>query len=100
MVRMLKRQLAKYSLRFRADSAFCAPKLINYLLFQMIPFAIKAPFWKILALKEAAQKRQRWFKIDKTWSYFWIKDPIESIEYEHYAVILRKKLTRESPTFS
>jgi hypothetical protein len=99
MVKMLKRQLGKYSLRFRADSAFCGPKLINYLLFHTIPFAIKAPFWKILALKEAAQQRQRWFNIDKTWSYFWIKDPIESIEHEHYVVILRKKLAKPKPNF-
>jgi hypothetical protein len=94
MIQMLRRKLSKYSLRFRADSAFCGPKVINHLLFHTIPFAIKAPFWKILALKEAAQQRQRWFNIDETWSYFWIKDPIESIEYEHYVAILRKKLTK------
>ena len=99
MVQTLKRQLAKYSLRLRADSAFCSPKLINYLLFHMIPFAIKAPFWKILALKESAQKKQRWFNIDETWSYFWIKDPIESIKYEHFVVILRKKLANPKSNF-
>jgi hypothetical protein len=99
MIQMLRRKLAKYSLRFRADSAFCGPKVINYLLSHMIPFAIKAPFWKILALKEAAQQRQRWFNIDRTWSYFWIKDPIESIEYEHYVVIMRKKLAKPKPNF-
>lgn len=99
MIRTLRRQLAKYSLRFRADSAFCGPKVINYLLSHTISFAIKAPFWKILALKEATQQRQRWFNIDEKWSYFWIKDPIESIEYEHYVVILRKKLSRPKSNF-
>jgi len=99
MIQMLRRKLAKYSLRFRADSAFCGPKVINYLLFHTIPFAIKAPFWKILALKQAAQHRQRWFNVDETWSYFWIKDPIESIGYEHYVAILRKKLAKPKPNF-
>jgi hypothetical protein len=65
----------------------------------LIPFAIKAPFWKILALKETAQQRQKWFNIDETWSYFWIKNPIESIEYEHYVVILRKKLAEPKANF-
>ena len=99
MIQTLRNKLAKYALRFRADSAFCGPKVINYLLLHMIPFAIKAPFWKILALKQAAQQRQRWFNIDETWSYFWIKDPIESIEYEHYVAILRKKLTKPKSNF-
>jgi hypothetical protein len=99
MIQTLRRKLAKYSLRFRADSAFCGPKVINYLLSHRIPFAIKAPFWKILALKEAAQKRQRWFHIDDTWSYFWIKAPIESIKHEHYVAIVRKKIAHPKASF-
>jgi transposase len=38
MIQMLRRKLAKYSLRFRADSAFCSPKVINYLLFHIDSF--------------------------------------------------------------
>jgi hypothetical protein len=49
-----------------------------------------------LALKTAAQQRKIWYTVDKTWSYFWIKSPIGSLEKEHYVFIFRKKV-REVP---
>ena len=70
--------------------------MINYLLKKRIEFAIKAPFWKLLNLKTAAQQRKRWFRINKQWGYFWIKQPIDSIEHEHYVIILRKNI--KNPT--
>jgi hypothetical protein len=91
-IQTIRRQLSGFHIRFRADSAFCDPKVINYLLSRHIGFAIKAPFWKLLNLKTAAQNRKRWFNIDKQWGYFWIKNPIDSIEHDHYVIILRKKL--------
>ena len=91
VIQAIRRQLSDFALRFRADSAFCVPDVINYLLKNRIGFAIKAPFWKLLNLKTAAQQRKRWFKINKNWSYFWLKQPIESIDDEHYVIILRKK---------
>jgi hypothetical protein len=92
VIQALRRQLSDFILRFRADSAFCSPDVINYLLKNTISFAIKAPFWKLLRLKTAAENRQRWFKIDKQWGYFWIKNPIDSIEHDHFVIILRKRL--------
>jgi hypothetical protein len=92
VIQAIQRQLSGFSIRFRADSAFCVPEVINYLLKKQVGFAIKAPFWKLLNLKTAAQQRQRWFKINKKWSYFWVKQPIDSIEHEHYVMILRKKV--------
>lgn len=99
VIQMIRRQMAQFSIRFRADSAFCVPKVINYLLCKEIPFAIKAPFWKLLSLKEAAQQRKRWFRIDEISSYFWIKEPIESLEHEHYVIVLRKKLANPKEGF-
>jgi hypothetical protein len=61
---------------------------INYLLCKEALFVIKAPFWKLLFLKEALRQGKRWFRIDETWSYSWIREPIEFIEYEHYALWL------------
>jgi hypothetical protein len=90
----IRRQLADFSIRFRADSAFCVPEVINYLLKKRIGFAIKAPFWKLLNLKSAAQQRKRWFKINRQWEYFWIKQPIDSFDHEHYVIILRKKVKK------
>jgi hypothetical protein len=92
VVKMIRRQMKRFTMRFRADSAFCVPQVINYLLRNNIAFAIKAPFWKLLSLKESAQHRKRWFRIDDTWSYFRIKNPIDSLEYEHYVFVLRKRL--------
>lgn len=92
VIQTIRRQLSGFSVRFRADSAFCVPEVINYLLRRQAGFAIKAPFWKLLNLKTAAQQRQRWFKVNKQWGYFWVKQPIDSIEHEHYVIILRKKV--------
>lgn len=84
--------MAQFTLRFRADSAFCVPQVINYLLHNHISFAIKTPFWKLSSLKYAAQQRKKWFKIDNRWRFFWTKNPIDSLHYDHYVLVLRKKL--------
>ena len=99
LIKMLRKQLTGFILRFRADSAFCDPKVINYLLSRHIGFAIKAPFWKLLNLKNAAQQRKKWYRINKQWSYFWLKQPLDSVEGEHYAMILRKKLKSPKKNF-
>jgi len=94
VIQAIRRQLTDFSIRFRADSAFCVPEVINYLLKKRIGFAIKAPFWKLLKLKSAAQERKRWFKINKQWGYFWLNQPIDSFDHEHYVIILRKKVKK------
>ncbi len=94
VIKTILSRLSEFSIRFRADSAFCVPAVINHLLKEQIGFAIKAPFWKLLNLKVAAQNRQRWFQLNNNWSYFWLKHPIDSIEHEHYVIILRKKVNR------
>jgi len=92
LIKSIQRRLPMFSIRFRADSAFCVPQVINYLLSRQISFAIKAPFWKLLALKTAAQKRKVWYSVNETWSYFWLKSSIDSLEEEHYVFIFRKKM--------
>jgi hypothetical protein len=92
LIKMLRKQLTGFSLRFRADRAFCVPEVINYLATNKTAFAIKAPFWKLLNLKQAAQQRRRWYKINKQWSYFLVANPIAAVQKPHYAMILRKKL--------
>ena len=66
---------------------------------KQISFAVKAPFWKLINLKEAAQQRKRWFRIDAQWSYFWVKQPIDSIEDDHYVLVLRKQLKNRQKPF-
>jgi len=92
VIRTIKSQPSDFIIRFRADSAFCTPDVIGYLLHNKISFAIKAPFWKLLNLKSAAENRQRWLRISDQWGYFWMKNPIETIDRDHYVIILRKKL--------
>ena len=92
VIKAIRKHLTNFTIRFRADSAFCVPDVINYLLSRQISFAIKAPFWKLKNLKQAAQQRKRWFRINNQWSYFWTKQSVGSIEHEHYVVIVRKKI--------
>jgi len=42
LIKRIEKQLSLFSIRFRADSAFCAPAVLNYLLQRQIPFAVKA----------------------------------------------------------
>jgi len=99
LIQRIRKQLPMFSIRFRADSAFCVPQVINYLLHHHLSFAIKAPFWKLLALKTAAEKRKIWYSVNETWSYFWLKSPIDSLEEEHYVFIFRKKVKELGTNF-
>ncbi len=99
LIKRIQKRLPMFSIRFRAESAFCVPQVINYLLYRQISFAIKAPFWKLLALKTAAQQRKIWYSVNETWSYFWLKSPINSLEKEHYVFIFRKKAKEPGKNF-
>lgn len=99
VIRTIRRKMAQFTLRFRADSAFCVPQVLNYLLHNHICFAIKTPFWKLSTLKDKAQQRKRWFKIDNRWGYFWIHSPIDSLQYDHYVLVFRKKLKNPEKQF-
>jgi hypothetical protein len=99
LIKSIQKRLSMFSIRFRADSAFCVPPVINYLLYRQISFAIKAPFWKLLALKTAAQKRKIWYSVNETWSYFWLKSPMGSLEEKHYVFIFRKKVKEPGKHF-
>jgi hypothetical protein len=99
LIKRIQKRLPEFSIRFRADSAFCVPQIINYLLCRQISFAIKAPFWKLSALKTAAQHRKIWYSANETWTYFWLKKPIDSLEKEHYVFIFRKKVKEPGKNF-
>ena len=92
LIKAIRKRLPEFTIRFRADSAFCVPAVLNDLLKQGVSFAIKAPFWKLLALKRAAEQRQRWYGIDEMWSYFWLESPVETLIEAHTVYIFRKKI--------
>jgi hypothetical protein len=60
VIQTIRIQLSGFCMRFRDDSVFCDPKVIDYLLSKPIGFAIKVPFWKLLSLKDAAGQRKKW----------------------------------------
>lgn len=95
ILKSLRRQLKGYKLRFRGDSAFCTPAILDYFLSHGIGFALKAPFWRLKSLKEGIKNRKRWQHIDRTWSYYWAKDVIDKSEYSHDVLVLRKKIKKQ-----
>lgn len=97
VIRSVVAQMTGYRLRFRADAAFCTPKILDFLLFHGYGFAIKAPFWKLKRLREGIRRRKRWHKIDSVWSYYWDQDVIEKSSYPHPVLVLRKKVKEAGP---
>lgn len=93
VIQTIQKQFSDFSIRFRADSAFCVPEVINYLIKKQVKFAITAPFWKLLNLRTTAQLRQKWFMINNKWGYFWVKQPIDSFNHEPYVIIFRNKVS-------
>ena len=99
VIQTIPKQMANFTLRFRADSAFCVPQGLNFLLHNHICFAIKTPLWKLSALKQEAQERKRWFIIDNRWGCFLIQNPIESLQHDPHVLVLRKKLKNPEKQF-
>ena len=101
LIKTIQRRLPMFSIRFRADSAFCAPQVINYLLYQQISFAIKAPFWKLLGLEDRLPKSEK-SRIPSTTrgAIFWLKSPIHSLEKNIMCSFLGKRSSQLGNTFN
>ena len=99
IIQKILRKTAGYRVRFRADSAFCSPEILDYLINHSIGFAIKAPFWKLNILKKSIQDRNRWHHINSQWSYYWIDNPVNKCDYEHRGLIFRKKVKNPEKDF-
>ena len=57
-------------LESRLDSAFFDEKLIEGCADDGVELTISVPFERLTQLKKLIENRQRWHKIDDTWSYF------------------------------
>jgi hypothetical protein len=54
----------------RFDGAFCDQKLLGLLDALGVEFTISVPFERLCELKTKIEERQRWKRIDRTWSFF------------------------------
>ena len=92
MLQLVRKALRGFVVRFRLDSAFCGAEIVDFLLDRGHRFAIKAPFWKLKLLPQAIRTRERWRRLDDTWSYFWTWDCLPKSRWHHPALVLRKRV--------
>jgi hypothetical protein len=65
-----KEHLKNTVLESRMDSAFISKEIMSILNSNHVKFTASVPFERLTELKAMVEKRKRWHKIDKQWSYF------------------------------
>ena len=83
-------------LEIRMDGAFFRRDLLVWL-DSRAEYAIKAPFYQWLGLKDLVQKRQRWRRVAEDLDGFEVVLPIEAWGIERRVAIYRKKVWHKSP---
>ena len=79
-------------LEFRTDAAFFNEKILKRLERSQSEFAIKAPFWPWLGLKEVVAGRKRWHRVSDEIDGFSIKHFIEPWNITVRIAIYRKRV--------
>ena len=79
-------------LEFRTDAAFFNGKILKRLERSRSEFAIKAPFWPWLGLKEVVAGRKRWHRVSDEIDGFSIKHFIEPWNITVRIAIYRKRV--------
>ena len=79
-------------LEFRTDAAFFNEKILKRLERSRSEFAIKAPFWPWLSLKEVVAGRKRWHRVSDEIDGFSIKHFIEPWNITVRIAIYRKRV--------
>ena len=80
-------------LEFRTDAAFFNEKILKRLERSRSEFAIKAPFWPWLGLKEVVAGRKRWHRVSDEIDGFSIKHFIEPWNITVRTAIYRKRVS-------
>ena len=65
-----KEHLKNTVLESRMDSAFISKEIMSILNSNHVKFTASVPFERLTEFKAMVEKRKRWHKIDKQWSYF------------------------------
>ena len=86
----IKQELEYTQLESRMDSAFFSEKILSILNANHVKFTASVPFERLVALKDMVQKRKRWKRIDKQWSYFETKWKPKSWDHPYRFIFIRK----------
>jgi hypothetical protein len=86
-----KEHLKNAVLESRMDSAFFSKKIMAILNNNHLKFTASVPFERLTELKGMVEKRKRWRKIDKQWSYFEIQWKPKSWNDSFRFIFIRKK---------
>jgi len=80
----------------RIDSAFFNKDILSLLGQKKVKFTASVPFERFAQLKDMIEKRKRWRKIDKQWSYFETPWKPKSWDSSYRFIFTRKKTKRQS----
>ena len=86
-----KEHLKNTVLESRMDSAFFSKEIMSILNSNHVKFTTSVPFERLTELKAMVEKRKRWHKIDKQWSYFETQWKPKSWDDCYRFVFTRKK---------
>lgn len=81
----------------RMDAAFFQEEILNYLQRENIQFAVKAPMWKWLKLKDIISDRQRWSHSDAKLSWFKQIVDIDQWKLNVEMTFFREKVSDKPP---
>jgi len=90
-----KKELKNTIFKSRIDSAFFNKKIFYTLDGNNVKFTASVPFERFPELKEKIEKRKRWKKIDKEWSYFEINWKPKSWDTTYRFIFTRRKTKKQ-----
>jgi hypothetical protein len=79
----------------RIDSAFFNKDILSLLGQKKVKFTASVPFERFTQLKDMVEKRKRWRKIDRQWSYFETEWKPKSWDTSYRFIFTRKKTKRQ-----
>ena len=93
----LRREFPRATLEARLDSAHFNEDALFWMDEEEIEFTVSVPFERFAELKEFIENRERWRRIDETWSFFKIswkpkawEEPLRFVFYRQKSRIARK----------
>jgi len=90
----VRSQLSPTALESRMDAAFFSQDILSIFHNNQVKFTASVPFERLTQLKEMAQDRKRWRRIDDQWSYFETAWKPKSWNTCYRFIFIRKKINR------
>ena len=82
-------------LESRMDAAFFSQDIISIFNRNHVKFTASVPFERLIQLKEMIERRKRWRKIDRQWSYFETAWKPKSWKTGYRFIFIRKKTKKQ-----